>query len=80
MRILHNTLIFLALKASFSSKHQLVHTIGLSLVMVVLLVWPIFVALFLTARSNELDDKTFLFRYESMYLGNRTDTYLEGVK
>ena len=80
MKTVHNTLIFLALQAGFSSEYQQLHTIGLSLVMLILLIWPIFVVVFLTTRSNELDDKMFKFRYESMYLGNRTDTYLEGVK
>ena len=80
LKQLHTTLIFLALQPSSSSEYQQLQTIGYSLVMVIYLIWPIFVVVFLTARSNELDDKMFKFRCESMYLDNRTNTYLKGVK
>ena len=80
MKLAHNTLIFLALQASLTSNLMIMQTIGLTFVLSILLIWPLFVALFLYANRKQLEDKKFKFRFESMYLGNKTDNYLIGIR
>ena len=46
----------------------------------IFLLWPVFVSIFLTMRRKDLDDEKFKYRFESIYLGNKTDTYLGGLK
>ena len=76
LKIVYNTLIFLVFNARISSNYQRIQAIGLSIIFGLLLFWPLLIALFLTLYRNRLDDESFKRRFESLYLGNKTNNYL----
>ena len=75
LKIVYNTLIFLAFNAGVSSKYQRIQAIGLSIIFGLLLLWPLLIVFFLTSNRNRLDDESFKRRFESLYLGNKTNNY-----
>ena len=80
LKIVYNTLIFLAFNARITSKYQRIQAIGLSVIFGLLLLWPVLIASLLTTYRNRLDDEPFKRRFESLYLGNKTNNYLENLR
>ena len=48
-------------------------TVVHSLLYLVFIIWPIFIIIFLMKKKHVLEEKTFLEKFSSMTLGNKTE-------
>ena len=59
LRITHNTIFFLYLKANFASAESTISTCITILFLCLILVWPIFLTYFLRSTRKQHEDKQF---------------------
>ena len=75
LKVFHNS-IFYFIVTQKTSDHKM--QIALSVFLIaVFLIWPLFLWVFLICFRRRLEEKKFNDRFSSMYLGNKTDSYLD---
>ena len=74
LKLVFTTLVFLTADADLSAKSPL--HIGLSILFAILLLLPFIISGFLFAYQEKLDSVAFKKRFESLYLGVKTNKYL----
>lgn len=75
LKITHNSIFFLALTGSFETTQDKFNTALMMALLGIFVVWPIFLTVFLLYNRGELRKKEFKKKFESMYLGIKTDVY-----
>ena len=61
---------------SFETTKEKIETIVAMFFLGVIILWPVFLTLFLMYNRKELNKRLFKKRFESMYLGIKTDAYV----
>ena len=74
LKVLHNS-IFYFIYTRTTSDHNMQINFSIFLI-IVFLIFPLFVWVFLICFRQRLDERKFNDRFSSMYLGNKTDSYL----
>ena len=77
LKLTHTAIFYIAVTGlQFNSVENSAQTVINILIIVLLVAWPIFLAVFLTANRSKLDTAEFQQKYDSMFLGYKTDHYL----
>ena len=77
LKLAHTAAFFLAIKGiSFQSKFNAVNSILNIIILVVLFIWPVFLFSFLMLNRRNLEKPSFKEKFDSMFLGIKTDKYL----
>ena len=77
LKLTHTAIFYMAVTGmQFDSISNSTQTVINILMIVLLVTWPIFLSIFLTANRSKLDTEEFQQKYDSMFLGYKTDNYL----
>ena len=77
LKLSHTAAFFLALKGiSFEGSTNIVNSLLNILILVVLGIWPVFMFSFLMLNRKHLEKPSFKEKFDSMFLGIKTDKYL----
>ena len=71
LKITHNAIFIMYLKASFDSLKTGVLTSFNILLLLIILIWPLFLTIFLLCNHRKLENKRFQKKFHTMFLGNR---------
>ena len=77
LKVTHNTIFFLYLKGSFGTTAANISTAFNIFIIVILVLWPPVLACFLIKTRHKHEKHSFITKYHSLYLFNKTDGYLE---
>ena len=77
LELTHTAIFYIAITGlQFDSRSNSIQTVINILIIVLIIVWPIFLSIFLTVNRSKLETKEFRQKYDSMYIGCKTDNYL----
>ena len=81
LKITHNSIFFLYLRGSFASNNDTASTCFTIFVLVIIILWPPYLAQFLIRTRDDHEKQGFIRKFSSMYLTNKTDRYLgDGIR
>ena len=73
LKTTHNTIFFLSLTGSFATTQDGVKTLVMIIILIIIVLWPLFIAIFLSRNIQKLPNKEYRDQYGSMYMDTKTN-------